>query len=49
MALFPMVPTLGSLSCRAILEKQVVHIRDVQADPDYLRSSGPLTQIFGRI
>ena len=32
-ALFPMVPTLEWLSCRAILEKREVHIRDVQADP----------------
>ena len=32
-ALFPMVPTLEWLSCRAILEKREVHIRDLQADP----------------
>ena len=28
-----MVPTLEWLSCRAILEKREVHIRDLQADP----------------
>ena len=27
--LFPMVPTLGSLTCRAILDRQTIHVRDM--------------------
>jgi GAF domain-containing protein len=34
--MFPMVPTRGSIACRAILDKQVVHVPDLQADPDVL-------------
>jgi hypothetical protein len=34
LAAFPMAPTRGLPSCRAILDKQIVHIRDVQADPE---------------
>jgi GAF domain-containing protein len=30
--LFPMVPTQGSFTCRAILSKQIVHITDTRAD-----------------
>ena len=32
---FPVVPERGSILGRAILEGKVVHIADVQADPDY--------------
>ena len=31
----PIEPTMGTASGRALLEGQVVHIRDVEADPDY--------------
>jgi signal transduction histidine kinase/putative methionine-R-sulfoxide reductase with GAF domain len=34
LAMFPMVPTRGSITCRAILDKQIIHIPDVQADPE---------------
>jgi GAF domain-containing protein len=30
--LFPMAPTRGSFTCRAILDKQMVHITDTEAD-----------------
>ena len=33
-ALFPMVPTRESISCRAILDKQIIHVADYQADPE---------------
>jgi GAF domain-containing protein len=33
-AMFPMAPTRGSISCRAILDKQIVHIRDTEADSE---------------
>jgi two-component system, NtrC family, sensor kinase len=33
-ALFPMVPTRESISCRAILDKQITHVADYQADPE---------------
>jgi GAF domain-containing protein len=36
-AAFPMVPTRGSIPCRAILDKRVIHIRDMDADPDVLQ------------
>jgi PAS domain S-box-containing protein len=32
LALFPMVPTRGSFTCRAILDGQTVHITDTRAD-----------------
>jgi two-component system NtrC family sensor kinase len=35
-ALFPMTPTRGSIMCRAILDRQAIHITDYQADPDLL-------------
>jgi class 3 adenylate cyclase/putative methionine-R-sulfoxide reductase with GAF domain len=35
-ALFPMAPTRGTVTCRAILEKKVIHIRDLDADPDII-------------
>ena len=31
----PIEPTMGTASGRALLEGQVVHIHDVEADPDY--------------
>jgi two-component system NtrC family sensor kinase len=31
--LFPMVPTRGSLSCRAILDRQTIHVRDMANEP----------------
>jgi len=35
-AVYPMVLTRGSLPCRAIMDKQIVHVRDMDADPDLL-------------
>ena len=35
--LFPMVPTRGSITCRAILDRQTVHVRDIATDPEYQR------------
>src|SRR6516162_9549107 len=32
--LFPMVPTRGSFTCRAILDRQIVHITDRRADAE---------------
>src|SRR5262249_15522803 len=32
LALFPMAPTRGSITCRAILDRQIVHIRDMDAE-----------------
>ncbi len=34
LAMFPMVPTRASITCRAILERQVVHVPDLQGDPE---------------
>jgi GAF domain-containing protein len=34
LAMFPMVPARNSITCRAILEKQVIHVQDFQADPE---------------
>ena len=31
-SLFPMAPTRDSIACRAILDKQIIHIRDVDAE-----------------
>jgi two-component system NtrC family sensor kinase len=31
-----MAPTRGTVTCRAILEKKVIHIRDLDADPDII-------------
>jgi GAF domain-containing protein len=31
--LFPMAPTRGSLSCRAILDRQTIHVRDMASEP----------------
>jgi GAF domain-containing protein len=35
---FPMPPTRGSINCRAILDRQIIHIRDVQAEPNLLET-----------
>jgi GAF domain-containing protein/nitrogen-specific signal transduction histidine kinase len=35
-SLFPMTPTRGSIMCRAILDRQIIHITDYQADPNLL-------------
>jgi hypothetical protein len=32
MQLFPMRPTRGSITCRAILDRQIIHVRDLTAD-----------------
>jgi PAS domain S-box-containing protein len=34
---FPMVPARGSLTCRAILDGEIVHIRDLAAEPGISR------------
>src|SRR6516164_4612550 len=31
--LFPMVPTRGSITCRAILDRQTIHVRDMASEP----------------
>src|SRR4029077_11082977 len=31
--LFPMVPTRGSIPCRAILDQQIIHVRDLASEP----------------
>ncbi len=36
-AAFPMLPIRGSIACRAVLDKQVVHIRDTGAEPELLQ------------
>ena len=36
LAMFPMVPTRGSITCRAILEKRVIHVPNFQADPELI-------------
>ena len=35
---FPMVPARGSLTCRAILDGEIVHIRDLAAEPGISRA-----------
>ena len=35
-AAFPMAPTRGTIAGRAILDKRVIHVRDMDADPDLL-------------
>ena len=32
-AMFPMKPTRGSLSCQAIMDKRIIHTRDILAEP----------------
>src|SRR5690242_13691580 len=31
-ALFPMAPTRGSITCRAIMDRQIVHVRDMDVE-----------------
>jgi PAS domain S-box-containing protein len=31
--LFPMVPSRGSITCRAILDRQIIHVRDIASEP----------------
>ena len=35
--LFPMVPTRGSIICRAILDRQIIHVRDMASEPGVWR------------
>ena len=46
--LFPMHPARGSISCRAILDRQIIHIRDLRLDPelaDFARELGHRSQV----
>ena len=46
--LFPMVPTRGSINCRAILDAKIVYVRDLRAEPgvmDAVRDLGHASQI----
>ena len=46
--LFPMVPTRGSISCRAILDRQIIHVRDMASEPGVsaaIRNLGYKSQI----
>src|SRR6266446_536482 len=46
--LFPMVPTRGSISCRAILDRQTIHVRDMASEPEVsaaVRNLGQKSQI----
>ena len=46
--LFPMVPTRGSITCRAILDRQTVHVRDIATVPGVsaaVRNLGHKSQI----
>jgi GAF domain-containing protein/signal transduction histidine kinase len=45
---FPMRPTRGVIGCRAILDRRVIHIRDLEADPelaDFVRELGQRSQV----
>ena len=35
---FPMAPTRGSMACRAILDRQIIHVRDLAGEPAVLAS-----------
>jgi GAF domain-containing protein/anti-sigma regulatory factor (Ser/Thr protein kinase) len=37
----PIVPGRGSITARAALERRTVHVRDIQADPEYTYVAGP--------
>jgi signal transduction histidine kinase/putative methionine-R-sulfoxide reductase with GAF domain len=44
---FPMAPVRGSVSCRAILESQTIHVRDMRAEPElaaFVRELGHRSQ-----
>ena len=46
--LFPMVPTRGSISCQAILDRQTIHVRDMASEPGVsaaIRNLGYKSQI----
>jgi signal transduction histidine kinase/DNA-binding response OmpR family regulator len=46
--LFPMVPTRGSITCRAILDRQIIHVRDMASEPGVsaaVRNLGHKSQI----
>jgi len=46
--LFPMVPTRGSITCRAILDRQIIHVRDMASEPGVsaaVRNIGQKSQI----
>jgi GAF domain-containing protein len=46
--LFPMVPTRDSLTCRAILDRQIIHVRDMASEPGVsaaVRNLGHKSQI----
>ena len=43
--LFPMVPTRGSISCRAILDRQIIHVRDLTSEPEVSGRSQSRTQV----
>ena len=38
-AIFPMPPTRSSIACRAILDKKIIHIRDMDAEPGILQAA----------
>ena len=47
--LFPMVPTRGSITCRAILDRQIIHVRDMATAPGVsaaVRNLGHKSQIL---
>jgi GAF domain-containing protein len=33
---FPMAPTRGSIACRAIMDRRIIHLRDLRNEPDLL-------------
>src|ERR1700758_824745 len=37
--LFPMAPTRGSIMCRAILDRQIIHVRDMADEPGVLAAA----------
>jgi len=46
--LFPMVPTRGSIMCRAILDRHIIHVRDMATEPGVsaaVRNLGHKSQI----
>src|SRR5215472_6244550 len=46
--LFPMAPTRGSITCRAILDRQTIHVRDLASEPGVsaaVRNLGHKSQI----
>jgi GAF domain-containing protein len=40
--LFPMAPTRGSIPCRAILDRQIIHVRDFATEPGVLAAARAL-------